>query len=101
MRRVRYALQAAAKIRSLCDYYAAVDDHLRARAMNVIVTSLNALASNPAMGRPYAANADYREKVIAFGSSHFIALYRIDGDDNVIVTAIRHERESGYGEDGL
>lgn len=69
--------------------------------MNVIVGSLNALASNPAMDRPYAANPGYREKVIAFGSSHFVALYRIDGDDSVIVAAIRHERESGYEVEGL
>jgi plasmid stabilization system protein ParE len=97
---VRYSLAAAQKIRQLCDYYAAIDPELRRRAMSAIVTSLNALAQRPRIGRPFFLDVAYRERIIRFGSSHFVALYRIDEDNGfILVSAIRHEREMGYGDE--
>lgn len=38
---------------------------------------------------------EYREWMIAFGDSGYVALYRYDGQTAVIV-AVRHQREVGY-----
>jgi len=38
---------------------------------------------------------EFREWPIGFGDSGYLALYRLDGDD-VVILAIRHMRESGY-----
>jgi plasmid stabilization system protein ParE len=97
---VRYSLAAAQKIRELCDYYATIDPELRRRAMSAIVTSLNALVQRPRTGRPFLLDIAYRERVIRFGSSHFVALYRIDEEnDCILIAAIRHEREMGYADE--
>ena len=37
----------------------------------------------------------YRERVIAFGDSGYVARYRIDGDV-VTILAIRHQKEAGF-----
>jgi len=38
---------------------------------------------------------EFRERVIDFGSGAYIVLYRYDGIE-VVILAVRHERESGY-----
>jgi plasmid stabilization system protein ParE len=39
---------------------------------------------------------DYREWPISFGNYGYLALYRLDGGD-VVLLAIRHGRELDYG----
>lgn len=94
---VRYSRRAAAKIEALCVYYESRQQGLRKRMRVAITETLNKLSSNPMIGRPFVANPDYREKVIGFGSSHMVALYRFDAVQGIVViAAIRHERELGY-----
>ena len=38
---------------------------------------------------------EYREWLIDFGDSGYVARYRVDGE-NVTILAIRHQREIGY-----
>jgi len=38
---------------------------------------------------------EYREKLIDFGNSGYVALYRLDGD-TVAILAIRHQKGVGY-----
>ena len=38
---------------------------------------------------------EYREWLIEFGDSGYIALYHYDGETALIV-AVRHQREAGY-----
>jgi plasmid stabilization system protein ParE len=100
MGEVRYSPRAAAKIKSLCEYYADIDPQLADKARSAIVESLNLLIERPRIGRPAIERPKFRERVIRFGSSHFLALYYLDeitGD--VLVVAIRHEREMGYPKD--
>lgn len=60
------------------------------------------LGLQPHAGRP-AAEMDpaFREWVIGFGRGAYVVLYRLDGND-VVLLAIRHGREAGYeeGEEG-
>ena len=38
---------------------------------------------------------EYREWLIDFGDSGYVALYRFDGETALIV-AVRHQKEAGY-----
>ena len=38
---------------------------------------------------------EFREWIVPFGDSGYVALYRYDGKD-VVLLAIRHAREAGY-----
>lgn len=96
MGQVKYSLQAQAKIASACAFYAALDEKLGERAMSIIITSIDKLADHPKTGRPFLENLNYRERVIPFGSSHFLALYRINDVGDVVIVSLRHERELGY-----
>jgi plasmid stabilization system protein ParE len=96
MGQVKYSRQAKLKISSACSFYAALDEQLGERAMIAIVSSLDKLAANPKVGRPFLENLNYRERVIPFGSSHFLALYRTNEEGDVLVVSLRHERELGY-----
>lgn len=66
------------------------------RAMKEIRGQMNVLAYQPGIGRPAEGmEPEFREWLIDFGGSGYIALYRYDGDTAVIL-AVRHQREAGY-----
>lgn len=65
-------------------------------AIKAIRTHVNILAQQPGAGRPAEQMApEFREWIIPFGGSGYIALYRYDGEKAVIL-AVRHQREAGY-----
>ena len=65
-------------------------------AIKAIRTHVNILAEQPGAGRPAEQMApEFREWIIPFGGSGYIALYRYDGEKAVIL-AVRHQREAGY-----
>lgn len=65
-------------------------------AIKAIRTHVNILAQQPGAGRPAAQmEPEFREWIIPFGGSGYIALYRYDGEQAVIL-AVRHQREAGY-----
>ncbi len=54
------------------------------------------IARQPGIGRLVEdMEPEYREWVIDFGDSGYMALYRLDGQTAVIL-AVRHQREAGY-----
>lgn len=49
------------------------------------------------MGRPTGLPHDFRELVIPFGESGYVALYRYDPEAGVVhLLALRHQREAGF-----
>ena len=73
------------------------DDLAASRAAAAISKALQLLTTAPAIGRPIGTEPEFRESVIAFGSSGYVALYRYDTiDDEVVILALRHQREAGY-----
>lgn len=51
------------------------------------------IAQQPEIGRPAdEMEPEFRERLIHFGDSGYIALYRYDGQTAVIV-AVRHQKE--------
>lgn len=99
MRQVRFSLRAAAKLKTLCEFYAEIDVELGDRARHTVVNTLDKLIEHPGIGRPYPDRPKFRERIIRFGASHFLALYFLDVQSgDIIIVGLRHEREMGYGE---
>ena len=67
-------------------------------AIKTIRKGVKALSKHPESGRPVEElPAEFREWVIEFGQGAYIALYRYDGKQ-IVILAVRHGREAGYGD---
>ena len=66
------------------------------RAVKVIREGVMLIGQHPEIGRLVDEMApEFREWPIHFGDSGYIALYRYDGKDAVIL-AVRHQKEAGF-----
>lgn len=66
------------------------------RAVAAIRASVRVLADQPRAGRPVdEMDSEFREWIIDFGDSGYVALYRLDGETAAIL-AVRHQKEVGY-----
>lgn len=66
------------------------------RAVGAIRQTMNLVAAQPGIGRSVdKMEPEFREWLIPFGDSGYVALYRFDGA-RAVVLAIRHQREAGY-----
>lgn len=66
------------------------------RAVKTIRESVQILPLQPGIGRPAQdMEPEYREWLIDFGQSGYVALYRFDGQTALIV-AVRHQKELNY-----
>ena len=65
------------------------------KTAEIIFGGLELLQTHPEIGRP--AGDGMRELVISRGRTGYVAAYFYDSEaDIVTVTAVRHQRESGY-----
>lgn len=66
------------------------------RAVRAIRNAVKVLALHPEIGRPVEdMESEYREFLVTFGDSGYLALYRYDGETAMIL-AIRHQKEAAY-----
>lgn len=66
------------------------------RSARVIIKAIQVLGLQPGIGRPAEdLGPECRELPIDFGSTGYLALYRLKGEE-VIILAIRHQLEDGY-----
>lgn len=65
------------------------------RAAKAISEHFTLLTSQPQMGRPFVDAPALRELLIPFGATGYVALYRLEAD-NIIILAFRHMKEAGY-----
>ena len=72
------------------------DFGLPARAVDAIRNEMRVLETNPYTCRKVSSNPYERELIIPFGGSGYVALFEIIGDDEVLVAALRHQREDDY-----
>jgi plasmid stabilization system protein ParE len=78
-------------------FLAATSPQAAKRAALEIGRRFAQLETAPTIGRPFAEQREWRELVIRFGDSGYVALYRYDpADDAVYVLAFRHQKEAGY-----
>lgn len=72
------------------------DAEAASRAVAAIRAGVRILGQSPHVGRPAEdMDPEYREKLIDFGNSGYVALYRLDGDTAAIL-AVRHQKEAGF-----
>lgn len=80
----------------LRDFLQPKDADAARRAGEAIRQGVKMLGVYPRIGRMVDdLPGEYREWLIDFGDSGYVARYRVDGE-NVTILAIRHQREIGY-----
>lgn len=72
------------------------DPGLPLRALHAIDVGLRMLQTHPFTCRKAGPNPLERELVIPFGASGFVALFEIASQHEVVVAALRHQREDDY-----
>ena len=72
------------------------DFDLPRRAVAAIRREFRILETNPFTCRLAETDRLERELVIPFGASGYVALFRILSEREVVVAAIRHQREDDY-----
>lgn len=93
---LKWTLQSLRDVIRLHDFLAHKSPDAAKRAVQAIRQGVKVLGNHPEMGRPVdELPTEFREWVIEFGSGAYIALYRYDGKE-VMILAVRHGREAGY-----
>lgn len=96
MPQVIFAPEAIRNIQRLREFLRPKNADAARRAGEAIMQSVRILEAQPRIGRPVDDLPDeYREWLIDFGDSGYVARYRIDGD-TVTILAVRHQKEVGY-----
>ncbi|MBV6752561.1 type II toxin-antitoxin system RelE/ParE family toxin [Pseudomonas sp. MWU13-2100] len=96
MPQVIFAPAAIRDIQRLREFLRPKNADAAGRAGTVIMQSVRMLGIQPHIGRPIEDLPDeYREWLIDFGDSGYVARYHINGDFVTILT-VRHQKELGY-----
>jgi plasmid stabilization system protein ParE len=96
MPRLIWSASALLDMQRLYRFLAEQNINAARRAVQTIRESVKIIAKQPGVGRPAEEmEPEYREWVIDFGNSGYIALYRYSGQTTVIL-AVRHQKEAGY-----
>lgn len=92
-----YSATSLEDLDRLADFLLESDPASAADTAGLIMRGLGILEEHPLVGRP--VSDELRELVISRGRTGYVALYRYREDvDVAIVLAIRHQRESGFGD---
>ena len=72
------------------------DFDLPRRALQAIRREMGVLETNPYTCRKVSIRPRERELVIPFGNAGYVALFEIISAGEVVVSALRHQREDDY-----
>ena len=98
MPRLIWSPPALLDVQRLYRFLAERNKEAAQRAVKAIRAGVKILAAHPEAGRPAESmEPEYREWLIDFGGSGYVALYRYDGKTALIV-AVRHQRETSHAE---
>lgn len=96
MPQVIYAPGAIRDLQRLREFLRPKNPAAAKRAGESIINAVKVLGHQPQIGRPVAdMPEDYREWLIDFGDSGYVARYRIDSDA-ITILAVRHQKEVGF-----
>jgi len=96
MPRVIFSPAALRDLERLRAFLRPKDPAAARRAGAAIFEGVQLLAAHPRLGRVVQDLPEtYREWLIDFGDSGYLARYRLDGD-SVTILAVRHLKEAGY-----
>lgn len=95
MPRLIWSPRALLDVQRLHRFLAERNTDAARRAVAAIRREVKVLAQHPGIGRPVVDLPEaFREWLIDFGDSGYVARYRL-GDDEVLILAVRHQREAG------
>lgn len=94
--RLTYTSQAIDQLEKIKDVLMEKNPVAGKRVIEVIRIALGKLAQNPELGRPMLEFLGFRELVIGFGNQGYVVKYHYLSGADVVVLAIRHQREAGY-----
>lgn len=96
--KVRLTAEALEDFDRLYEFLVERDLGAAERALEVIERALDLLAYSPFSCRRalHRKNLRWRELLISFGHSGYVALFEIDDSHTVTVPAVRHQREEEY-----
>ena len=87
--------QALRDVQRLYRFLASKNLESAKRAVTAIRQGVNVLSLQPGMGRPVEdMENEFRDWIIDFGDGGYVARYRIDGQQ-LIILAVRHRKEMG------
>lgn len=96
MPRLIWSPAALRDVQRLYRFLAEKNPDAAQRAVKSIRDAMKIITLQPGIGRPAEEmDPEYREWLIDFGGSGYVALYRLDGETAVIL-AVRHQREVGF-----
>ncbi len=96
MPRLIWSPQALLDVQRLYRFLAVKNTDAAKRAVKAIREGVKILAAQPGLGRPAEdMEPEYREWLIDFGDSGYIALYHYD-EKTAVIVAVRHQKEVGY-----
>jgi len=96
MPRLKWTPQSLRDVGRLHNFLAPKSPDAAKGAIKAIRQGVKLLGKHPEMGRPVEElPTEFREWVVEFGSGAYVALYRFDGKE-VVILAVRHGREAGY-----
>lgn len=96
MPRLKWSSSALRDVGPLHDFLAPKSKEAARLAGGAIRESIKLLSTHPEIGRPLEETPEgFREWVIEFEQSAYIAIYHYDGKE-VVILAMRHGREAGY-----
>lgn len=96
MSRLIWSPSALLDVQRLYRFLAPKNLEAAKRAVKAIRPGMKVLGQQPDVGRPVEDMPDeFREWIIDFGDSGYVARYRID-TDAVTILAVRHQKEVGF-----
>ena len=96
MPRLIWAQPALLDVQRLYRFLAPKNVDAAKRAVKAIHQGVQVLGQQPGIGRPIEdLPEEFREWIIDFGDSGYVARYRL-GPDAVVILAVRHQKEVGY-----
>lgn len=97
---VRFTEDAEADLVKLYEFILTKDQtdwSLPTRALEAIKNGIRSLELSPfSFRKATAANPFFRELIIPFGASGYVALFEIDDEQTVTILAVRHQLEEDY-----
>jgi plasmid stabilization system protein ParE len=95
MSRLIWSPAALLDVQRLYRFLAAKNIDAAKRAVTAMRQSVRVLGQQPGIGRPVDDMPDeFREWIIDFGDSGYVARYRLDSDV-VTILAVKHQKEVG------
>ena len=101
--RVRLTREAEADLDRLFDFVLdrelardGGDLSLAEQALSAIRAGFATLKASPFTCRKAGQSPFFRELIIPFGRSGYVALFEIEGAADVVITAVRHQLEDDY-----